>query len=103
MPRGSPDPPVPPQVVPRPASAVPGRPAPWAGLPPAARRGLSLQVVDDALARVGQLGPVPPPGEDILWVEVPGAAAPGEPAVASAVLVALFEESGESRVVLTRR
>jgi len=103
MSQRSPDPAVPPQVVPRPASAVPGQRPPWATLSAASRRGLSLPVVHRALERGGQLGEVPPAGDEALWVEVPGIEPLGPPALPAAVLVALFEEDGEARVVLTRR
>lgn len=89
-----------PQVVPRPPSARPGAPSPWAGLEPVARRGISLARVEAALERAGRTGAVPaagpgphPPGTGLL---------PGRPGPA-AVLVALFEEEGEARTVLTRR
>lgn len=75
------------QPVPRPPGALPGGVAPWAGLPEGARRGIGLDRVREALGA---------------W---PGHGEPGSPegAVPAAVLVALFEEDGEARVVLTRR
>jgi 8-oxo-dGTP pyrophosphatase MutT (NUDIX family) len=75
----------PPQVIPRPADARPGRPSPWAALPAPRRTSLSLARVREALTT-----PVDS-----------GAVRAGEPE--SAVLVALFDEAGETRVVLTRR
>ncbi|MFC0081592.1 NUDIX hydrolase, partial [Aciditerrimonas ferrireducens] len=65
---------------------LPGAPAPWASLPEAARGRLSV-------------------------AQVVGAVLPGEPPFPTvpagwrlaAVLVALFEEAGQARVVLTRR
>lgn len=89
-----------PQVVPRPSTARPGRPAPWEGVAPAARRGLSLGVVEAALDRAGQSGAVPPPGDGPHPFDT---APPPEPVASSAVLVALYEEGGEARTVLTRR
>ena len=91
-------------TVPRPESWRPGRPAPWGSLDPALRRGLDLAKVAEALERRGlTLIPDRP-------MEVDGwraAVADGPPASAptrhSAVLIALFEEEGEARVLLTRR
>ena len=84
------------RTITRPAHHRPGGPAPWAGLPPERRRELSLDRVraalDDDRARHG---PIREP-----WLTLAGQAAEGRPA---AVLVPLFEEGGESRVVLTVR
>ncbi len=105
MPAPPADPPTPPQVIPRPATARPGDPAPWAGLPAAARRHLSLERVLRALDGVGQTGAVPAPGGGLPgpWVEVFDTAAAPTGIVSSAVLVALFPDGGQARVVLTRR
>lgn len=91
------------QVVPRPGSARPGGPAPWAGLPAGERRGITLAAVLQRLDDAGQRGPLPAPGTvgDVLTIS-PGDR-PGFDARTAAVLVALFEEAGEARVVLTRR
>ncbi len=97
----SPDPDTPPQVIPRPETARPGGPAPWTDLAPAARRGLTVARVLDRLDRAGWTGPEPPPAN--LAVEVPDGAPPVDAFRQSAVLVALFEEAGEARVLLTRR
>ncbi len=80
-----------PQVIPEPDEVRPGGRPPWADLAPTARRGLSVERVARALARRGQDGPPPEPAE-------PAAPTPG-----ASVLVALFDEGGEARVVLTRR
>jgi 8-oxo-dGTP pyrophosphatase MutT (NUDIX family) len=72
-------------VIPRPPTAEPGGPPPWTP-----RRGITLGSVLDALRRAGR-------GVDA------GAPAVQADAAASAVLVALFEEDGEARVLLTRR
>lgn len=75
-------------------------------MPPSARTGITLTSVLEALARAGRsLGdghpagppPVGLPADAALTVPDTGAGVP------AAVLVALFEEEGESRVVLTRR
>jgi 8-oxo-dGTP pyrophosphatase MutT (NUDIX family) len=77
----------PPQRIPRPVDFQAGAPSPWAGLPPSRRTGLTLARVRAAFADP---------------VALDGAAAGGRERQA-AVLVALFEEEGEARVVLTRR
>ncbi|MHB8464264.1 MAG: NUDIX hydrolase [Acidimicrobiales bacterium] len=75
----------PPQIIPRPPSSEPGPPAPWERLGPDQRRGFTLALVRARL-------------DEQVDIRV-------RPVVAreSAVLAALFEEAGESRVVLTRR
>jgi 8-oxo-dGTP pyrophosphatase MutT (NUDIX family) len=90
--------------IPRPSEVSLGAAAPWEALPVGQRVGLSLAHVLDALERGGHRGPVP------LWepphpsgTVVPDGPAPPGPAFSSAVLVPLFEEDGETRVVLTRR
>ena len=75
------------QRIPRPPTARAGGPPPWARLPLEARR-FSLAEVRERSAR---LAPPRPP-----QLVVPGSRAAG-------VLVALFEEGGEARVVLTKR
>jgi 8-oxo-dGTP pyrophosphatase MutT (NUDIX family) len=82
------------QVIPRPSGAVSGAHAPWAGLAPEARRGISLDRVVGAVtgAHPRRLGT-----PDVLFDGLP------DPGSSAAVLVALFEEEGEARVVLTRR
>ena len=75
------------QRIPRPADFRAGRPAPWAQVAPARRRP-SLADVRAVCASL------PPPRR-------PEVALPGSrPA---AVLVALFEEEGEARLILTKR
>ena len=76
-----------PQRIPRPPGTRIGRPAPWAGLPEERRR-LTLDHVRTTLAARG-------PAKRSL-VEMPGVRA-------SAVLVPLYDEDGETHVVLTRR
>lgn len=75
------------QRIPRPPSYRPGRPAPWAHLAPEGRK-LTLEQVRHRLALLPPAaGPVP---------AVSGS-------VAAAVLVPLFEDGGETHVVLTKR
>src|ERR1700722_19026728 len=73
------------QVIPRPAQAYAGAPAPWASLSPARRRGIGLARVRAAVeARHRAL-------EGAERVTFDGFPDPGAP---SGVLVALFEEAG---------
>ncbi len=80
------------QVIPRPPGAYLGASSPWELVDPARRRGLGLAKVRGALAAAGS-----PAGPAATVDGLPDLGAP------SAVLVALFEEDGETRVVLTRR
>jgi 8-oxo-dGTP pyrophosphatase MutT (NUDIX family) len=86
------------QVIPRPAGARPGDPAPWAAVPPEGREKISLDAVRVALER--RVPPASVVPDVFLDGSRPG---PGSPGSQSAVLVALFEEDSEARVVLTRR
>ena len=82
------------QVIPRPPGARPGAGAPWAALAPSERRGLTTARVAGALAADDRSRR----GAERMSVDgFPDPAAP------AAVLVPLFEEDGEARVVLTRR
>jgi 8-oxo-dGTP pyrophosphatase MutT (NUDIX family) len=82
------------QVIPRPPRTTPGGPAPWASLDRDARRGIRLEPIRRALAahRHALAG-----DERVAYDNLPAGGAP------AAVLVPLFEEDGETRVVLTRR
>lgn len=75
------------QVIPRPVSVRPGRPAPWAGLPERRRRP-TMAAIREALAAAPP--PRPTDRED-------GSIR------ASAVLAPLYDDGGEVHVVLTRR
>jgi len=99
--------PIPPQVIPRPPTWRPGAPAPWAGVPRSHRTGIGLERVLDALTTLGQRGAVPVGigtdrvlGPTILVNETN---APAVREVNAGVLAVLFEEEGESRLILTRR
>ena len=90
-----------------PARRLLGGPPPWATLPIERRRPIRLDAVLAALDAAGQLGPGPEdpsgsPGDPLApWRRLlPSSTVDSSPA---AVLVALFEEDGEARVVLTRR
>jgi 8-oxo-dGTP pyrophosphatase MutT (NUDIX family) len=78
----------PPQRIPRPPGTRPGGPPSWAAQPADERRGFDLDRVRRALRTVGPADPFP-----ALPYDAPPAA----------VLVPLFEEDGEARVILTRR
>jgi 8-oxo-dGTP pyrophosphatase MutT (NUDIX family) len=99
--------PVPPQVIPRPPTWRPGEPAPWAAAPAAQRTGIDLARVLGALDALGQRGPVPEDvGGDAMFggaIIVNESELPSVSFVNAGVLVALFEEDGEARVILTRR
>jgi 8-oxo-dGTP pyrophosphatase MutT (NUDIX family) len=80
------------QLIPRPAGARPGAPPPWAALGPEATSGLTIERVR---ASIGRQGPAIT-AEPVTRPEVTSTRDAG-------VLVPLFEEAGETRVVLTRR
>ncbi len=84
------------QIIPRPPVTRPGSSAPWAGVGDRGR--LPLERVRTAVAESqpgpGQARPTGP------WRTLAGEVMDGSPA---AVLVALFEEAGDARVVLTVR
>jgi 8-oxo-dGTP pyrophosphatase MutT (NUDIX family) len=92
-----------PQQIPEPDEVAPGAAAPWSHLAPAQRRGLELARVEERLRASGRhLEVAPVPGEPREMALV--ADARSAPITRrSAVLVALFEEDGETHVVLTRR
>ncbi len=92
------------QVIRRPAAHRPGGPPPWAHLPGTSRRGLSLARV---AGRVAAYRPQATLDEaEAAVVAALGGGAAEESLVVdhrAAVLVPLFEEEGETRVVLTVR
>ena len=98
--------PVPPQVIPRPPTWRPGDPAPWVDVPESRRTGIGLDRVLDALEVVGQRGPVPAGlGSDPVLgpILVNESNAPVVRQVNAGVLAVMWEEQGETRLVLTRR
>jgi 8-oxo-dGTP pyrophosphatase MutT (NUDIX family) len=91
-----------PQTLPEPDDIQAGSLAPWSTLPATERKGLTLGLVEsrmrDALRHFdNSVLPGDPSAMDVADIE-------GRPITRrSAVLVALFEESGETHLVLTRR
>ena len=89
------------QVIPRPPAHRPGGPPPWSGLAPELRRSLTLDRVRSAVAAAEGSGPVEATQPIVDFIRsVEGVDVVGNPA---AVLVPLFEEDGETRVLLTVR
>ena len=90
------------QVITRPPGSRPGGPPPWANLPESARQHVTVAQVVEAVTERARSGNAP--GTDRRMTEfirsVSGVDPAGRP---SAVLVALFEDDGEARVVLTVR
>jgi 8-oxo-dGTP pyrophosphatase MutT (NUDIX family) len=92
-----------PQTLPDPVEILPGDPSPWSILPLSERSGLSLDLVLERLkiaARHLSTSPMPSDADEI---EAVGDARRQPVTDSSAVLVALFEEDGETQLVLTRR
>jgi 8-oxo-dGTP pyrophosphatase MutT (NUDIX family) len=85
------------RAVPRPPDHRAGSAAPWAALSAGDRRSITL---DRVRAGVGASRTEPPADADPRAWSLAGRVVEGEPA---AVLVALFEEDGEARVILTVR
>src|SRR5665213_1409067 len=98
MPPISVDPATPRQVIPRPVSRRDGRPPLWAELGEEQRRGITLHQARQAVVGRPERSPTGVP--DALMRSFGGLTVPGRPA---AVLVPLFEEDGETRVILTVR
>jgi len=91
-----------PQAIPRPPSSRPGGTAPWAHVSPAVRSTVPLAAVVDAVARRDATGDADRAADEVSEFSrsYAGAFPDANPA---AVLVALFEEAGEARVLLTVR
>jgi 8-oxo-dGTP pyrophosphatase MutT (NUDIX family) len=92
-----------PQTVPEPDDIQPGGAAPWSSLPERERTGLGLGLVESRLKGAQRhLETTLMPGDPSEMAAV--ADAKRQPITRrSAVLVALFEEDGETHLVLTRR
>lgn len=92
-----------PQVIPEPDDIRRGAPAPWSRLPPVRRRDLTLDVVVTRLRASGRTFDVSPSPSRPAEMEGVADAAYRLITRKSAVLLALFEEDGETHVILTRR
>jgi 8-oxo-dGTP pyrophosphatase MutT (NUDIX family) len=89
-----------PQLIPEPVDVRPGNVAPWSTVRPEDRRGLDLATVIERLGSSGRTGIAPSHPRELDEV---ADATPRPATKRSAVLVALYEDDGETRVVLTRR
>lgn len=93
-----------PQIIPTPAHVLPGGPAPWHHLDLSQRQHVSLERIESALrASVRHFEASSPPEQPAELATLTASEVPRPITRRSAVLVALFEENGETRVVLTRR
>jgi 8-oxo-dGTP pyrophosphatase MutT (NUDIX family) len=92
-----------PQVIPEPDDVTFGDPAPWSTLGASARSGLSLDVVQLKLRLADRLLLNQPLSEEPDNISLVADALPVPITGRAAVLVALFEEDGETHVILTRR
>jgi 8-oxo-dGTP pyrophosphatase MutT (NUDIX family) len=91
-----------PQAIPRPPMHRPGGPAPWAHLDPSARASVPLAAVVDAVVSRDRTGDAA--AEATALSEFSRSFADTFPDTnPAAVLVGLFEEAGEARVLLTVR
>jgi 8-oxo-dGTP pyrophosphatase MutT (NUDIX family) len=91
-----------PQIIPTPAFVEPGNQSPWHDLDESSRRALTLSRVEAALRESGRhrdAGDPPERPAELAGVDLERATIIRR----SAVLVALFEEDGETRIILTRR
>ncbi|MEO9181253.1 MAG: CoA pyrophosphatase [Acidimicrobiales bacterium] len=92
-----------PQILPEPDDIQPGAAAPWARLKNEERSGLNLDLVVERLkSGMRHFETAPLPNDDSAIAAVVDAN-PRPITRRSAVLVALFEEEGETHLVLTRR
>ncbi len=89
------------RAIPRPPLSRAGRPAPWAHLPVEDRRGITFDRVRRALSDDRSMSALQGvDGSRRPWRSLSGQIVDGRPA---AVLVPLFEQDGETRVILTVR
>jgi 8-oxo-dGTP pyrophosphatase MutT (NUDIX family) len=92
-----------PQIIPDPDEIRPGDPPPWSLLAPSARTNLSLDVVRSRLHDARRLLATTSPPELPKDLTPVADAPPTAITFRSAVLAALFEEDGETQIVLSRR
>jgi 8-oxo-dGTP pyrophosphatase MutT (NUDIX family) len=92
-----------PQVIPEPGDVQPGSPAPWAALSDSKRSGLTLGKVESALRGADRLLATNPPPDQPEEFSIVADSSPAPITLRAGVLVALFEEGGETHIILTRR
>jgi 8-oxo-dGTP pyrophosphatase MutT (NUDIX family) len=92
-----------PQTLPDPEEILPGAPSPWSTIASIERRGLSLDLVVERLKIAARHVSTPPGVDEPDEIQAVGDARRQPVTDRSAVLVALFEEEGETHVVMTRR
>jgi 8-oxo-dGTP pyrophosphatase MutT (NUDIX family) len=91
-----------PQTLPEPDDIQAGSLAPWSALPPSERSGITLELIEARLTaaqRHVDNSVIPGDPSSMTVADIEGRAITRR----SAVLVALFEEAGETHVILTRR
>ncbi|MFZ0768954.1 MAG: CoA pyrophosphatase [Acidimicrobiales bacterium] len=89
--------------IPEPADVKVGLPAPWSTQTSATRSGFTLDLVSERLRAANRLLENSEPPEEPSELGVVADDTPAPVTQRSAVLVALFEENGETQLVLTRR
>jgi 8-oxo-dGTP pyrophosphatase MutT (NUDIX family) len=92
-----------PQVIPEPDDVQPGSPAPWTALTETERSGLTRRVVESGLQKANRLLTTNPPPDQPEELFIVADSSTSPITLRSAVLVALFEEEGETHLILTRR
>lgn len=92
-----------PQVIPEADDVTLGEPAPWSSLDEVTRSGLTLELVRSKLQDANRLLSNQPLPEEPDSVALVADALPAPITGRAAVLAALFEEEGETHVILTRR
>jgi 8-oxo-dGTP pyrophosphatase MutT (NUDIX family) len=93
-----------PQIIPIPPYSAPGEPAPWSKKPAATLRNITLSGVEESLRLTGRHFDVAePPDTAAELLDVVADADVRPITKKSAVLLALYEKEGESRLILTRR
>lgn len=92
-----------PQVIPEPDEIRPGAAAPWSQVSPEHRRGFTLELIEERLRARGRTFDVAAIPDRLAELDRVADDVSQSITRRSAVLVALFEEQGETNVILTRR
>jgi len=93
-----------PQIIPTPPYSAPGDPAPWSKKPASERRDITLKKIENDLRDTGRHFDVAsPPDTAAELLDIVADAEVRPITKKSAVLLALYEKNGESRLILTRR